>query len=725
MRSHDGGGEAPWVVSLRKLRRRWAVIALCVLLVAGSAFAFSITREKRYSASASLLFRDAQLDQALSGGSVLPPSIDPEREGNTNLRLLSLPVVTARTAKRLDVPLGRIAGEVEVAPQGESDVFSVTAKDSDPKFAARVANAFSREYIAFRRQADRRTLDEAEAVVRKQIDRLSPSQRDSRRGETLDARLEQLQVLSSLQTGNAELVEKASVPSSPSEPRPVRNAVLGGVLGLLLGVLITFLLERFDRRFQDLKEVEDIFDRPVLAGLPESREIESATGPVATEPTGVGEAFRILQANLRFFDFDASVRAVAVTSAVAGEGKSTVAWNLAAASAAAGARALLIDADLRDPDFEVRYGVSSPGLTAVLMGGTFSQSVVQYSLASDGSAGSTMDVLPAGQLPPNPTDLLLSGRMSEVIAEAMTNYDLVVLDTPPISIVSDATLVMKEVSGVIVVIRLGKTPREAAARLNEKLANLGARILGVVANGLSSRDADDYGYGYGYPSRAPTSPLVTRPSAVRAGPSGPRMPTPPGAGSTEAASAGDTAASADRTSAAPHSVPRSAGDEAVGSDRQPGGRAHKPEPVSPPPAAKAADVAELDRPRGREKPSGERPLSFGLVDRKGEADPEADASAPAERAEASPLGPDADPEVGSDRHSESATATEGAAVDEDLVDLNQASFEELRELGMSITQAKRVIAHRESENFESLGELDDLPGFSRAFLAELKLRVQV
>jgi polysaccharide biosynthesis transport protein len=521
MGNRDGAAEAPWVVSLRTLRRRLGVVVLCTILVAASALAFSVIQEKQYAASASLLFRDPQLDQAVSGGNVLPPVGNAEREGSTNLRLLSLPVIAERTAERMDVGLERVAGKVAVEPQGDSDVFSVTATDPDPVFAARLANSFAREYVEFRRQADRRALQLTQDLVRRQLEELTPTQRQEPRGEALEARLEQLEVVASLQTGNAELVQTAGVPSTPSEPKPIRNTVLGGVLGLLLGILIAFLLERLDRRLKDPAEVGRIFDRPVLAAIPESDEIKNATSAVAMKPSGVGEAFRMLHANLRFFDFDTPVRSVAITSPGPEEGKSTVAWNLAAAAAAAASRVLLIDADLRHPAFESRYGISAPGLTAVLTGGEPAESIVSVPVTPGAGDGPAMHVLPAGVLPPNPTDLLLSDRMRWLIGEATARYDLVVIDTPPTSIVSDAIPVVKEVSGVIVVTRVGRTPREAAIHLSHQLENLGARVLGVVANGLSGREPGYYGYAYGYapatvPEREPTPPAAktaTEPAA--------------------------------------------------------------------------------------------------------------------------------------------------------------------------------------------------------------------
>jgi succinoglycan biosynthesis transport protein ExoP len=483
---------------LRVLRRRTAVVILCFALVPAAAFAFSISQQTKYTASAKLLFRDPGFDQKLFGSQVFQPSADPAREAATNLQLVSLDVVAKRTGKR--VPrAGSVKEHVSVQAEGQSNVVTVSATYPDRRLAARVANTFAQQYIALRQEADRAKIAQAQALVNRQLRGLS-SAGQSAQERTLRDRLD---VLSSLQTGNAELAEGASVPSNPSSPKIVRNTVLGAFLGLLLGVGVALLLERLDRRLRDPRELEEIFERPILAAVPESRTLSRSGLVHEVLPSTEGEAFRMLRANLRYFNIDRGVESVLVTSPAPGDGKSTVAWNLAATAAGSGGRVLLIEADLRHPALAKGLGLQgAAGLSTILSGEAALEDVVQeVPIQGDRTGGvRTVDVLLAGPLPPNPADLLESARMRDVIAAAERTYDLFVIDTPPASVVSDAIPLLSQVGGVIVVARLAKTTRDAAAHLGTQLRNLDARVLGVVVNGVGS-DSDTYGYGYGYAAK--------------------------------------------------------------------------------------------------------------------------------------------------------------------------------------------------------------------------------
>lgn len=485
---------------LRSLRRRMGVIALCCLLVPASAFAFSRSQTKEYTASASLLFRDPGFDQKLFGAETFESSADPAREAATNVKLVSLDTVAERTAKRLS-GVSSVKDNVEVATDGESDVVSVSATDRDPRRAAQIANTFAQEYIAFRREADRAKIAEAQDLVSSRIKALDPSEAQGMQGRSLRQRLEQLDILASLQTGNAELAEAANPPSSASSPRVLRNTAVGAFLGILLGVGLALLFERLDRRLRDPKEVEEMFARPILGAIPDSRTLARAGPAQSTLKAREAEAFRMLRANLRYFDIDRDVESVLVTSAASGDGKTTVAWNLAVAAAAAGGKVLLIEADLRHPGLANSLGLrGSAGLSTVLAGDADLEETVQeipVQEQANGRSVRTVEVLLAGPLPPNPSDLLESDRMREIIAAAERSHDLVVVDTPPTSVVSDAIPLIKQVGGVIVVARVGKTTREAALHLRNQLRNLDARVFGIVVNAVGS-DSDSYGYAYGY-----------------------------------------------------------------------------------------------------------------------------------------------------------------------------------------------------------------------------------
>jgi polysaccharide biosynthesis transport protein len=489
------------------LRRRFILFVAIALVIPAAIVEWSLRQEKTYTAAASLLFRDPELDQKVFGAS-LESSRDPEREVATNIKLVSLGVVAERASRRLEghSNAGEIASKVEVEPEGQSDIVSVRASDSDPDFAAELANTVAAQYIAFRRRADRSKVRAAQEVVERKLTQLSGHRRRAE-VRALRERADQLAILASLQTGNAELVQPAQVPGSPSSPRTTRNAVVGVVLGLLVALLAALAAERFDRRIRDPGQIEEIFGSPNLAGIPRSRALARG-GPAQRRLAGrEEEAFRTLRANLRYFNVDQAIRSILVMSAVPEEGKSTVAWNLARVAASAGERVLVVEADLRRPRFAASAVElsPSPGLTTVLAGHATLVEVVQMAGTAELRlpAGNyrRLDVVVAGLLPRNPGPLIDSKRMLETIQEAERAYDLVVIDTPPTSIVSDAIPLVHGVSGVLVVARLGKTPREQLLRLRDQLANLHAPVLGVVVNSMSVAGRR-FGYRHGYYQRS-------------------------------------------------------------------------------------------------------------------------------------------------------------------------------------------------------------------------------
>src|SRR5437588_993091 len=494
------------VMALRVLRRRLVFVVGCALLAGAVALGFSLTQQKEYSASASLLFRDPQFDQKLFGSTVFAPTSDPTREAATNVRLVSLEVVAARTARALHsgVAPSAVQDKVSINEQGQSDVVSITATDNNRYFAARLANTFAEQYIAFRRGADTSKIASTSKLVHSQLQRLPKAEQAGAAGRSLRDRAEQLQILGSLQTGNAELVQPATPPSSPSSPKPVRNAAVGLMFGLLLGVGLALIRERFDRRLKDPKEIAEAFDRPMLGGIPESRTIASTKEGLPRLGAAEAEAFRMLRANLRYFNVDHQIDSVLITSAVPADGKSTVAMHLASAAASTGSKVLLVEADLRHPTMARRLGLRPDrGLSQLLADESQTIESVAHRVPVTGRRSDDeaklryMHVLASGPIPPNPTDLIESDRMHSPIRTAEPQYDLVVIDTPPTSVVSDAIPHIKQVSGVIVVSRLGKTTKESASHLRSQLTNLEANTLGVVVNSVG-RQSGYYGYAYAY-----------------------------------------------------------------------------------------------------------------------------------------------------------------------------------------------------------------------------------
>jgi len=200
---------------------------------------------------------------------------------------------------------------------------------------------------------------------------------------------------------------------------------------------------------------------------------------------------------------DREVRSLLVVSAAPGDGKTTIARNLAQASQEMGSRTLLLEADLRRPTIATHYHVdSAPGLSELLVGAVGVEGAIRSIPIATRVNGSTtkvsLDLLGAGHPPPNPAELLESRAMADLIVWAAEHYELVVIDTPPVAVVSDAIPLLRKVDGVVVVSQLGKNTRDAASLLRERLVGVNAPLLGVIANGVKTKGRDGYGYGYGY-----------------------------------------------------------------------------------------------------------------------------------------------------------------------------------------------------------------------------------
>ena len=473
-----GGEPSPGLLEsfLRILRvRRWWVLQGLVI-VPLVVTVLSLRQEERYTATANLLFRDAPsagLEETDTGLS------DPAREAATNDGILALPVIAERAAR--DVGRGitgaDVAASVTVSPSAESDLVQIDAEWTDPLIAARMANAYGDAYIEFRRSSDRRQLQQAIDLARQRLDALPPDQRDDATAASLRERLNRLLLAQSLLTGNAELVQRAGVPAEPSSPNLKRNLLLALVLGGALGLGLAAVRERLDQSIKTDAELEEIYRAPVLVRLPRNRKL-AETGPSDMLASAEAESLRILRSNLRYFDVDGRLRSILVSSPMSGDGKSTVARQLAMVMAGMGDHVVLVEADLHKATSSVVRRAPA-GLSTVLAGGSLDEALVPVEI---GDSGRRLAVLPSGPVPPNPVELLESNRMAELLTVLERRYELVIVDSPALAHVSDARPLVAEVSGILIVSALGHTTRSAAMDFRKQLELLEGHPLGVVAN---------------------------------------------------------------------------------------------------------------------------------------------------------------------------------------------------------------------------------------------------
>jgi tyrosine-protein kinase len=506
-----GSRERPSLLSV--LRRRALIVLLVPILAGGAAAALVYTDDRSYESTAKLLFRQT-ITPELNAVGVLPNSPDADNLANSNVEIVGSRAVAAETSRRLgprgvDLSPQEIADDVAVSTKKDSDVVDVAATAGSAERAALVADTYARSAVEIARSQQRTSAARALRIAEEQLASLTPSQARYTQQRLRD-HITRLRILVEGGSGSPQIIQGGFVPKARSG-NPVRTILLAVLFGIVLGVGLALLREQADRRLHRAEEVSAAFDAPVLTTVPRTRALKR-NRPFDQLPPEVAEAFRMLQMNLRYAHSE-PVGSVLVTSARSREGKTTVAWNLASAAAASGLAVALVEADMRRPALAERYDLSpAPGLAEALERRMPVAEVLQPVALSVDPKGNgysrLLNVLVAGDPPPDPWALMESSAMVRLLEALKHQNDLVVLDTPPIAHVADAISLLRRVDGVLVTASVSSTSGEAARQLRDQLQALDARILGVVANGGSAAT------GYAYASTAPGA-LAPRGGAER------------------------------------------------------------------------------------------------------------------------------------------------------------------------------------------------------------------
>ncbi|MEH1974477.1 MAG: polysaccharide biosynthesis tyrosine autokinase [Nostoc sp.] len=335
------------------------------------------------------------------------------------------------------------------------------------------------------------------------LPRLEQSQRELERKlqaaqttyETLLKKRQEIDVAQNQKIPNARVISYALIPDKAEGPRKILFIVGGGGIGLFLGIIVAFSLDLIDRSVKTVKEAKEVLRYSVLGVIPTQPRNGKAHSSIAGLDRPIpkiigrdipyfplGNAYQILQVNLKFLCSDKPLKSIVITSSVAKEGKSDVSANLAVTMAQAGRRVLLVDADMRHPIQHHIWGLTNTsGLSNVITGQVSLDAAVQEVMPN-------LEVLSSGVLPPNPVAMLDSQRMATLISNFGREYDLVIFDTPPLSGIADAAVLSTLTDGILLVVRPGVVDFNSANAAKEFLTQSGQKVLGIVINGVNTKN---------------------------------------------------------------------------------------------------------------------------------------------------------------------------------------------------------------------------------------------
>jgi non-specific protein-tyrosine kinase len=499
-------------------RRKW-IIVLTMVLVTLIVVGASLLQPTRYAGTARVIA--VQQSPALNVATSLDVgSLTLDERGLTTLASF---VVTPDMATRAGEQLERVGDtdalleSVTAEADTTTDIILVRALAAEPTEAADVANAFAEQFVAWRREIQQTSLDEAIATIDEEIEVTETN--TLRRQLLLDQR-SQLEVLKTLLNGDVQIGESARPSSVPASPKPVRNGALALAGGLMLGIGLAFVREALDIKLRSVDAIAESTSIPFIGAIP-SLSKEQRTGDslvVLDDPRGaVAEAFRFLRTNLEFVNFNRDVKTILITSPEPSQGKSTTIANLAIALLRSGKRVAVIGADLRRPALHRFFKIAnSRGVTTVVSGGSTLEDAVQVLSFGDHSRMVTaavertakplqqpdvpeqpggelqLTVLPSGPLPPNPGEIVTSKQLTEVLQKLQATHDYVLVDAPPMFAVGDAAAMADKVDGVLAVLRLDQTTRDTLREVEMFLSRVPSRTLGIVVTGVPRSSKSKY-----------------------------------------------------------------------------------------------------------------------------------------------------------------------------------------------------------------------------------------
>src|SRR5664280_2393625 len=425
---------------IRVLRKQWVLIALTTALAVAAAIGYTVRATPLYQSSIKL-FVSAQERTTDTSSTAYQGGLFSQQRAKSYADLLSGPRVADSVVSSLRLPMTPAQLQSKITAQALPDTVLLTASvtDTNRAQAQRLANEVGVQFAALVEQLERPPTGGPAPI-------------------------------------KVEVVENARLPGGPVSPQPTRNVGLALVLGLLLGVGLAVLRETLDTTVKSTQDIQERVGAPVLGVIGFDPEAKTRPLIVQADPhSGRAEAFRQLRTNLQFVDVDHRPTSIVMTSSVSEEGKTTTTANLAISLSQAGIRVALLEGDLRRPRMPEYLGIEDAvGLTTVLVG----RASLDDALQPWGDAG--LLVLPRGATPPNPSELLGSQGMADLLRELERRVDLVLIDAPPLLPVTDAAVLSVIASGSLLIVQHGHTKREQVRTAVEALRHVDAHLYGVV-----------------------------------------------------------------------------------------------------------------------------------------------------------------------------------------------------------------------------------------------------
>jgi Mrp family chromosome partitioning ATPase/capsular polysaccharide biosynthesis protein len=503
--------------------RKWMILAIVIIATAAT-YLYENHKPRVYEASSQIFVQTSAVDQTLGSSLAF---VDDQRVTANQARLVDTRTVAQNVAKRIGYKgdPGALLGGLTVTPDKDTDFVTITTHAGSSASAATLANAFADAFIDVRSAAARKQVAQALAEDQAQLTSLGTGKANLAARQQLEGQVRQLQAVQELPSGGATVTSRAFPGGAAISPHPRKSAIFAFLLSLLLAIGITFLIELFDRRIKSIDDIESTYPFPILAVVPHETDAAPIEDGALTFARSLREAFRSLRTSIGLTSLDKPTHRILVTSAVAGEGKSTVTRNLAVAYAEAGLRVAVVETDLRRPTLAGLFGVERrPGLTDVLAGGADVPEAMQKAqvrissravaleapvvATGGGTNGGTsnghaatgeLHILTSGPQPPNPPGVLAAERTHDLLDHLAKQVDILLIDSPPLLAVSDAVPLLSRVDAVVLVARLGHTTEAAGKRLVEIIGMIpDVRVSGVVVNDVESGRLQETGFEYYY-----------------------------------------------------------------------------------------------------------------------------------------------------------------------------------------------------------------------------------